>query len=194
VTADPEGGSGPMAMQAPSDERSSFSLSYLAQRNIVASELETCEARLAEMTAHRDATQVEYDEMRAARDGFRTALAAVGAERDTYREVAKSNKRHVGYMAEEVERMRPVVVAVEAWFESIEKTVTPEEAVLALAWSAYGHDLVDAARSATAPAHPAQGGLETAGGTPSHSGPDDRAERAAYYEDDEGDHARWGLL
>ena len=54
MTADPEGGSGPMAMQAPSDERSSFSLSYLAQRNIVAAELEVCEARLADLTAERD--------------------------------------------------------------------------------------------------------------------------------------------
>lgn len=41
---------------------------------------------LAEMTAHRDATQIEYDEMRADRDGCRAALAAVGRQRNEARE------------------------------------------------------------------------------------------------------------
>lgn len=58
---------------------------------------------LAEMTAHRDATQIEYDEMRADRDGCRAALAAVGRQRDEARD-------HADRLRTELSHWRTVIV------------------------------------------------------------------------------------
>lgn len=73
---------------------------------------EQCEA---EQRAHHTAEEWERLE---------TGLAEVKRERDTAREVAKSNKRHVEAIATEWERVEPVIEAAKAWRKAVREAGT----------------------------------------------------------------------